>query len=222
MKIKSFKTLLREEENNTFNAFVEDIFDGKWSVAIKNFGNYTDKYHVKNVPLLYRIIFFKKEEIDQLSNTSDLNRKIRGVITAENQGHPRIYTKDDYKNIKDHLSYLASNGQKIHGYTDDSAESIYIGIILSQKTGNNDNIDFENYKGGNSEVNGRIKATNPVLSINATDFKIVASLEFDKNGWEIYEFNGIDDLQKGEDAEEPEEPEELEQNTEVEPQQDIK
>jgi hypothetical protein len=210
MKLKSFKRYLREEaDQDSFNAFVEDVFNGKWEIAIKEFGNYTDSFHVKDESVIYRILFFRKEEIGQLSRVSDLKRKISGILTSENQGHPRFYTKDDYHNIKDHLSYLASAGMKIHGYTDDSAESIYMGIIISQKTGINDNVDFDNYKKGNTEIRKRIDTTKPVLAINNTNFKVVASMEFD-NGWEINEFNNdmndLSDNGVGQE-EEPVEPE---------------
>lgn len=219
MKFQTFKRYLREaEDTDNFNAFVEDVFDGKWDTAIKSFGNYTDKYHTKDTSVIYRILFFKKDEIQQLTKASDLKRKVAGVLTSENQGHPRFYTKDDYHNIKDHLSYLASIGQKIHGYTDDSAEQYYMGVIISQKTGSNDNVDFSHYKKGNSEVRRRIDTTKPVLSINNMDFRIVASLEFESgSGWTINEFTGIDDLKDEEDL--PVEPEdaELEPEQEEEP-----
>lgn len=197
MKFKSFKRfLLEEEDRNQFNAFVEEVFENKWNVANKEFGNFTDKYSVKDVTEIYRILFYSIQEIQQLTRTADLKRKIQGTLTQENQGHPRFYTKDDYHNIKDHLSYLSSIGQKIHGYTDESAEQNYMGIIISQQTGTNDNVDFDHYKDGNSEIRKRIDTTKPVLAVNAQDFKIVASLEFenDGNGWTINEFRGMDDL----------------------------
>jgi hypothetical protein len=218
MRFNNFKKFLREaKEDDTFNAFVEDVFEGKWALAAKNFGNYTDKYHTRDTSNIYRIIFFKKEEIEQLTKSSDLKRKIQGVLTTENQGHPRFFTKDDYHNIKNHLSYLASLGEKIHGYTDESAEQYYMGIIISQKIGANDNVDFINYKNGNSEIQKRIEATKPVLSVNSTDFKIKASLEFDSDdgGWIIKEFTGLDNIKDEEDEEIEEIPDE--ETTEEEP-----
>lgn len=221
MKFKNFKKFLREaKEDDTFNAFIEDVFEGDWAVAAKNFGNYTEKYPTKDASKIYRILFFKKEEIDQLTKSSDLKRKVQGVLTSENQGHPRFYTKDDYHNIKNHLSYLSSIGEKIHGYTDESAEQYYMGIIISRNIGANDNVDFSHYKNGNSQIKTRIEETKPVLSINSTDFKIVASLEFesDGEGWIIKEFTGLDNI-KDEEDEEPIEntDEQPEEETEEEP-----
>lgn len=204
MKILSFKRYLREaEDKDSFNSFVEDVFDGKWNVAIKNFGNYTDKFNVKDTAEIYRIVFFKKEEINQLTSATDLKQKVSGLLTTENQGHPRFYTKDDYHNIPDQLSFLSSIGEKIHGYTDDSAEQLYMGIIISQKIGANDNVDFSNYKNGNSEIKKRIDRTKPVLAVNATDFRIVANMEFDNqgDGWTVKEFNSRDFKPEGDEEE---------------------
>lgn len=215
MKYKSFKWYLKEDEDkNNFNAFVEKVFERKWEFANSQFGYFTDKYHCKDESEIYRIVFFPIQEINQLSRKSDLLKKVKGVLTSENQGHPRFFTKDDYHNIKDHLSYLSGIDEKIHGYTPtkdaqgnitDNPETDYMGIIFSQKTGANDNVDFSFYKDGNSQIQERIERTRPVLAVNSNTIKIVASLEFD-DGWEIKEFSGMDDLSDNTpDEEEPEE-----------------
>jgi len=70
MKVKSFKRFLRESDDKTqFNSFVEDVFAGKWNTAIQNFGNFTDKYHCVDALQLYRVMFFDKSEIAQLTTT---------------------------------------------------------------------------------------------------------------------------------------------------------
>lgn len=219
MKVKTFQRYIcEEEERNIFNAFVEEVFDGKWSVAFKEFGNFTDKFHCSDVSDIYRILFFPITEIQKLTKDSDLKRKVSATLTSENQGHPRFYTKDDYHNIKDHLSFLSSLGQNIHGYTDDSAESLFMGLIISKSVDMNDNVDFTHYKNGNSQIQDRIDRTKPVLSVNPNgfDFKIVASLEFDTNGWEILEYTGVDDLQNSPDTGE----EDTEETDEINPEEE--
>jgi hypothetical protein len=211
MKLKSFKRYLKEEEDKkSLNAFIENTFEGNWGKTKTDFGNFIEEYSCKDDVPLYRILFFPKSEIEQLSRISDLKTKIKGILTTENQGHPRFYTKDDYNNIPDHLSFLVGIGQKIHGYTDDNAESTYMGIIFSKKGDTNDNVDFSHYdsKIGNKEIMDRIDKTKPVLSVNPTEFKIIASFEFeDKEGWKINNINksALEDNIDNNPEEEPEE-----------------
>lgn len=186
MKLKTFKRFLKEEEDKkNLNAFIENTFAGNWSKTKTDFGNFIDEYHCGDD--LYRIYFFPKSEIEQLTRISDLKAKIKGVLTTENQGHPRFYTKDDYNNIPDHLSFLSGIGQKIHGYSESGSEQTSMGIIFSRKAGS-DNVDFSNYdrKIGNAEIAERIDKTKSVLSVNDLNIKIVANFSFeDKIGWYI-------------------------------------
>jgi hypothetical protein len=211
MKLKSFKKFLKEEQDkNSLNAFIENTFEGNWAKTKTDFGNFIEEYSCKDSHPLYRVIFFPKAEIEQLSRISDLKTKLKTFLTTENQGHPRFYTKDDYNKIPDHLSFLVGIGQKIHGYTDDNSESSFMGIIISRKSEGNDNVDFSHYdsKIGNKEIKDRIDKTQPVLSVNSNDFKIVASFEFeDKHGWVINNINksALEDNIDNNPEEEPEE-----------------
>lgn len=189
MKLKKFKRYLKEEEDKkSLNAFIENTFQGNWNQTKTDFGNFIEEYSCKDSHPLYRILFFPKTEIEQLTRITDLKAKIKGLFTTENQGHPRFYTKDDYNKIPDHLSFLAGKGEKVHGYTDNNAESSYMGIIISRDSNGNDNVDFSNYDGkiGNKEIADRIELTKPVLAVNSMSFKVVASFEFeDRRGWVI-------------------------------------
>jgi hypothetical protein len=216
MKLRSFKSILKEaQDKQMLNAFVEDCFAGKWNETQTNFGNFTDDFSCKGGETLFRIIFFSKEEINQLARAVDLKIKIKALLTDENKSHPRFYTKDEYEKIKDHLSYLSSIGEKIHGYTDEGAEQRYMGIIISKNSNQSDNVDFSNYdgKGGNAEIKQRIERTLPVLSINDPDkFKIVANLEFvNREGWTIGQFTDNDIQGPEEEPEETEQPQETEE-----------
>lgn len=191
MKLKSFKRfLIEEDDKNAINAFIENTFQGNWNKTKTDFGNFIDKYSCKS-GTLYRIMFFPKAEISQLTRLSDLKQKIAGVLTTENQSHPRFYTKDDYNNIPDHLSFLASIGEKIHGYTDDNAETSFMGVIISKDANTDDNVDFAYYdKSGNKQILDRIERTKPVLSVNSETVKIVAGFEFEQDGgWQVNDIN---------------------------------
>ena len=218
MKLKSFKRYLKEEEDkNALNSFIENTFEGNWNKTKTDFGNFIEEYSCTDGSPLYRILFFAKSEIEQLLRISDLKVKIKAILTKENQGHPRFYTKDDFNNIPDHLSFLAGIGQKVHGYTDNNAESSYMGIIIKKSSESNDNVDFSHYDGkiGNKEIMDRINRTKPVLSVNPTEFKVVASFEFeDKNGWTINPINkGLEnDIGSDNGIEQPVEPETDDQN----------
>jgi hypothetical protein len=189
MKLKSFKRYLTEEQDkNALNSFIENAFAGEWNKTKTDFGNFIGNYSCQDGGMLSRIIFFPKTEMEQLTRLSDLKTKLKALLTTENQGHPRFYTKDDFNNIPDHLSFLAGIGQKIHGYTDNDAETSYMGIIFQKKSNTNDNVDFKNYDGhlGNNQVKERIELTKPVLSVNSDQIKIVAAMEFeDRRGWVI-------------------------------------
>lgn len=209
MKLKSFKRYLKEDQDkNALNAFVENTFQGNWGKTSTDFGNFIEEYNCKDDLPLYRILFFSNTEMANYTRVSDLKQAILAILTKENEGHPRFYTKDDYHNIKDHLSFLSGIGQKIHGYTEDNAETNYMGIIFERKAGGADNVDFANYDGkiGNKEIADRIEKTKPVLSVNATSFRIVASLEFiNRQGWTVNDINKSDLEDNINNAPEPEE-----------------
>jgi len=208
MKLKSFKRFLTEEDDkNAINAFIENTFQGNWNKTKADFGNFIEKYSCKDGRPLYRIIFLLKSEVAQLTRLSDLKQKIAGILTTENQGHPRFYTKADYHDIPDQLSFLASIGEKIHGYTDDNSETSFMGVIISKDSNADDNVDFSNYdKSGNKQILDRIERTQPVLSVNSETVKIVAGFEFEQNGgWQLNDLNkDLEDNIGNTPAEEPE------------------
>jgi hypothetical protein len=225
MKLKSFKRFLKEEDDkNSLNSFIENTFEGNWGKTKTDFGNFIETYSCKDSDVLYRIIFFPKTEIEQLTRLSDLKQKLKSFLTTENQGHPRFYTKDDYHRIPDHLSFLAGLGQKIHGYTDDNSETNYMGIIISKKGATNDNVDFSHYDGkiGNKEIASRIDTTKPVLSVNdPSTVKVVAGFEFEQGtGWTINDLDKTleDNIGNSDEVELPDTtttPEEEEQENET-------
>ena len=229
MKYKSFKYYINENES-TFNSFVEKVFQNQWEFVNNQFGYFTDKYHCKDESDIYRIVFFPRQDIDTLGDRkSTVKQKLVGFLTSENQGNPRFFTKDSYENIKYHLEYLSSIGIHIHGYVPskdrngnilDNPETDYVGLIFSQKTGANDNIDFSFYKDGNSQVKERIDKTKPVLAINSTSIKLLKKFQFD-DGWQLVDF-GMDDLADYTNKEEPENNQETPEEDEEENKNEIK
>lgn len=171
MKLKRFKTFLYEQENDSFNSFIEQVIStNKIDINTANTFFSDDYDYLKPI---FKIQFMSKSDYDNFSKEgTDIKGLTDYIVKLMKPGRIVFFSKS-VKGIENLVRYPG-----LFKLTEDLIGVVY--MIKPQSS-----IDLAKYSGKNPEVKRRIQQTQEVLSFEDIKITKIEALYKFENGWKM-------------------------------------